>query len=356
MQRVEDDDGEVRAFAPTSSPPPTRRRRPTRPAEPRDEDESDRAPTPTVTADSGVVDTDDGGPENLIGSRTETVGRTMPVPRRDGEVSIVVGGRRFVCSTALFQGHPETMLGRMFGACLDSQLTRPDDNGDYVITHAVTAAAFQSILHYYRSGQIRCPPNVSVAELHEACNYFLIPFTHTSVKSEHMAQLLQQLSNQGARSQFEEFIEEILLPAMARGAAMGERDCHVVCLDDADTVEWDEDLPPRLGEQWAQIVHSTRLFRFLKDHENRLIAKQMLKEKGLKSIRIGIEGFPTSVSRIRTGSNGDKIEVEYNYEQRPFLRASWASEEGKSRHVDFQCVRPMRTASAAAVPSLSGSH
>jgi hypothetical protein len=222
MQRGDDDDGEVRAFAPTSSPPPTRRRRAQRPTELRDEEESDRAPTPTAAAiDSGVVDTDDGtGPGPRAGTRTETVGRTMPVPRRDGEVSIVVGGRRFVCSISLFQAHPETMLGRMFGSCLDSQLTRPDDNGDYVITHAVTAAAFQSILHYYRSGQIRCPPNVSVAELHEACNYFLIPFTHTSVKSEHMGQLLQQLSNQGARCQFAEFIEELILPAMARCAAV----------------------------------------------------------------------------------------------------------------------------------------
>lgn len=288
--------------------------------------------------------------ESEGGTRRETVGRSMPVPRRDGEVSIVVGGRRFVCSTALFQGHPDTMLGRMFGACMDTQLTRPDDNGDHVIGQPVTAAAFQSILHYYRSGQIRCPPNVSVAELHEACNFFLIPFTHTSVKCENLGHLLQQLSNQGARSQFDEFIEESILPAMARCAALGDRECHVVCLDDADTVEWDEDLPPRLGEQWAQIIRSTRLFRFLKDHENRLIAKQTLKEKGLKNIRISIEGFPTSVCRIRTGANDDKIEVEYNYEQRPFLRAGWAVEESKSRHVDFQCVRPMRTASAASVP------
>ena len=44
------------------------------------------------------------------------------------------------------------------------------------------------------------------------------------------------------------------------------------------------------GEQWAQMVHSTRLYRFMKDHENQILAKQILKEKGLKNIRIGIEG------------------------------------------------------------------
>ena len=33
---------------------------------------------------------------------------------------------------------------------------------------------------------------------------------------------------------------------------MGNRECHIVCLSDDDTVEWDDDLPPRQGEQWAQ--------------------------------------------------------------------------------------------------------
>lgn len=31
--------------------------------------------------------------------------------------------------------------------------------------------------------------------------------------------------------------------------------------------------------------------------------------------------------------------VIYNYVQRPFVRMSWEKEEGKSRHVDFQCVK-----------------
>ena len=31
--------------------------------------------------------------------------------------------------------------------------------------------------------------------------------------------------------------------------------------------------------------------------------------------------------------------VIYNYIQRPFLHASWESEDARGRHVDFQCVR-----------------
>ena len=32
--------------------------------------------------------------------------------------------------------------------------------------------------------------------------------------------------------------------------------------------------------------------------------------------------------------------VIYNYIQRPFVHMSWEKEESKSRHVDFQCVKP----------------
>lgn len=35
--------------------------------------------------------------------------------------------------------------------------------------------------------------------------------------------------------------------------------------------------------------------------------------------------------------------VEYNYEQRPFIKASWEKEDRKSRHVDFTTVRASNT-------------
>lgn len=38
------------------------------------------------------------------------------------------------------------------------------------------------------------------------------------------------------------------------------------------------------------VVYSTHLYRFFKYIENRDVAKQVLKERGLKKIRLGIEG------------------------------------------------------------------
>lgn len=44
----------------------------------------------------------------------------------------------------------------------------------------------------------------------------------------------------------------------------------------------------------SQVLYSSKLYRFFKYIENRDVAKAVLKERGLKNIRIGIEGkvFP----------------------------------------------------------------
>ena len=82
---------------------------------------------------------------------------------------------------------------------------------------------------------------------------------------------------------------------------------------------------------------STSMNRFFKYIENRDVAKQVLKERGLKKIRLGIEGYPTYKEKVRKRPGG-RAEVVYNYVQRPFIHMSWEKEEAKSRHVDFQCV------------------
>lgn len=109
------------------------------------------------------------------------------------------------------------------------------------------------------------------------------------------------------------------------------------------------------------VLYSTKLFRFFKFIENRDVAKALLKERGLKNIRIGIEGkhtqsnaspspepscqllsrlsgYPTCKEKVKRRPGG-RSEVIYSYVQRPFIQLSWEKEEGKSRHVDFQCVR-----------------
>lgn len=80
------------------------------------------------------------------------------------------------------------------------------------------------------------------------------------------------------------------------------------------------------------------MYRFFKYIENRDVAKQVLKERGLKKLRLGIEGYPTHKEKVRIRT-GNKPEVVYNYVQRPFIHMSWEKEEAKSRHVDFQCVK-----------------
>lgn len=72
------------------------------------------------------------------------------------------------------------------------------------------------------------------------------------------------------------------------------RECHIVVLLDDDSVDWDEEYPPQMGEEYSQTVNSTAMYRFFKYIENRDVAKQVLKDRGLKKIRLGIEGkyFP----------------------------------------------------------------
>ena len=85
-------------------------------------------------------------------------------------------------------------------------------------------------------------------------------------------------------------------------------------------------------------VNSTVMYRFFKYIENRDVAKQVMKERGLKKIRLGIEGYPTHKEKVKKRAGG-RAEVIYNYVQRPFIHMSWEKEEAKSRHVDFQCVK-----------------
>jgi len=266
-------------------------------------------------------------------------------------ITLVVDNTRFIVDPILFAAHPDTMLGRMFGPSSTpgaSLLTRPNDRGEYEVAEGVSATVFRAILEFYKTGVIRCPPSVTVPELREACDYLLIPFDAKTVRCHNLRGLLHELSNEGARSQFENFLESMILPALVASAERGDRECHVVVLLEDDVVDWDEEYPPQTGEEYSQIIYSTPLYRFFKYIENRDVAKHVLKERGLKKIRLGIEGYPTHKEKIRRRP-GVRPEVIYNYVQRPFIRMSWEKEEAKSRHVDFQCVRTKSLTNLAAV-------
>ncbi|XP_017778023.1 PREDICTED: BTB/POZ domain-containing protein 10 isoform X2 [Nicrophorus vespilloides] len=270
----------------------------------------------------------------------------------EDRITLVVDNTRFVVDPAIFTAHPNTMLGRMFGSGLD--ITHPNDRGEFELAEGISAMVFRSILEFYKGGMIRCPPTVSVQELREACDYLLVPFDAQTIRCQNLRGLLHELSNEGARCQFEVFLEDLILPLMVNSAERGDRECHIVVLLDDDTVDWDEEYPPQMGEEHSQTVNSTTMYRFFKYIENRDVAKQVLKDRGLKKIRLGIEGYPTYKEKVRKRPGG-RAEVIYNYVQRPFIHMSWEKEEAKSRHVDFQCVKSKSVtnlAEATADPAL----
>ena len=88
--------------------------------------------------------------------------------------------------------------------------------GEYEVAEGTSAAVFNAILDYYRTGVIHCPSHVSIPELREACDYFLLPFSAQTVKCQNLRGLLHELSNDGAEEQFEEFLEQEILPQMVK--------------------------------------------------------------------------------------------------------------------------------------------
>ncbi|XP_033103472.1 BTB/POZ domain-containing protein 10-like [Anneissia japonica] len=251
-------------------------------------------------------------------------------------VTLIVDNTSFVVDPTLFVAQPNTMLGRMFSQ--NHNFNRPNDKGEYEVADGMPAELFSAILQYYKKGVINCPPTIPISELREACDYFLIPFNASTIKCKNLRNLLHEFSNDGASREFETFVEEYLLQQMLQSAHRGERECHIVILLDDDVLEWDEQYPPQMGEEYTQIIYSTQMYRFFKYIENREVAKTVLKERGLKKIRLGIEGYPTYKEKVKHRSGG-RPEVIYNYVQRPFIHMSWEKEEARSRHVDFQCVK-----------------
>ncbi|XP_075878638.1 BTB/POZ domain-containing protein 10 isoform X3 [Nelusetta ayraudi] len=267
--------------------------------------------------------------------------------RTSERVTLIVDNTRFVVDPSIFTAQPNTMLGRMFGSGREHNFTRPNEKGEYEVAEGISSTVFRAILDYYKSGIIRCPDGISIPELREACDYLCISFDYSTIKCRDLSALMHELSNDGARRQFEFYLEEMVLPLMVASAQSGERECHIVVLTDDDVVDWDEEYPPQMGEEYSQIIYSTKLYRFFKYIENRDVAKSVLKERGLKKIRLGIEGYPTYKEKVKKRPGG-RPEVIYNYVQRPFIRMSWEKEEGKSRHVDFQCVKSKSITNLAA--------
>lgn len=189
--------------------------------------------------------------------------------RTSERVTLIVDNTRFVVDPSIFTAQPNTMLGRMFGSGREHNFTRPNEKGEYEVAEGIGSTVFRAILDYYKTGIIRCPDGISIPELREACDYLCISFEYSTIKCRDLSALMHELSNDGARRQFEFYLEEMILPLMVASAQSGERECHIVVLTDDDVVDWDEEYPPQMGEEYSQIIYSTKLYRFFKYIENR---------------------------------------------------------------------------------------
>lgn len=265
-----------------------------------------------------------------------------PIRPPQKKLTLIVDKTRFICSSAIFQQQPATLLGKMFSASLMKPgvvSVQLNENGEYVLNENISAPIFKAILDYYTGGVIKCPPGISLVELRETCDYFLIPFNASTVQCENMAEMMHELSNLGARDQFAKLLENLIMPKLVDACNYGERELRLVVLHDDDVIDWDNDFPP-LCEEERQLLYtvvSSRLARFSRYIENREVAKSVLIDRGFKKIRMGIEGYPTTKERVK--QRRGKSHVSYNFVQRPFISLSWEKEENRSRHVDFQCVK-----------------
>lgn len=216
---------------------------------------------------------------------------------------------------------------------------QPNDSGEYVLNETVSATVFKALLDYYTTGSIRCPPGVSICELREACDYFLIPFNAENVTCDNLAELMNELANLGGRDEFSKLLEQLILPVLITACQKGEREIRLgttssdilkyyvinipsVVLHDEDIIEWDDDHPPLCEEERHSLypVVSSKLARFAKYIENREVAKMVLKDRGFKKIRLGIEGYPTTKERVKQRKG--KSHVSYNFVQRYFVTQS----------------------------------
>lgn len=167
-------------------------------------------------------------------------------------ITLIVDETPFIVDTKLFSGHQNTLLGRMFSN--KNFELKPNVRGEYDIGRGtcITSSAFRLVLDFYKYGLIKCPPTVSVPELREACDYLMIPFDASTIKCQDLRGFLHELSNEGARRQFDFYLEKLIFPVLLEETNKGERECHMVVLCEDDLIEWDNEFPPQMGEQYSQ--------------------------------------------------------------------------------------------------------
>lgn len=63
---------------------------------------------------------------------------------------------------------------------------------------------------------------------------------------------------------------------MVISAQRGDRECHVVVLLDDDSVDWDEEYPPQMGEEYSQSKYFYFCMLLLLTFDNLKLIKHIL--------------------------------------------------------------------------------
>ena len=127
--------------------------------------------------------------KNSFNNNSFSPSKILSSQQNSTNITLIVDDTRFGVDPEIFKQHPNTMLGRMFSTMLEN---KPNENGEYSVAYGVSSPIFKAILDFYKHGIIKCPPNVSIKELKEACDYLLIPFDGNTIRSYDLRSLLNE--------------------------------------------------------------------------------------------------------------------------------------------------------------------
>ncbi len=99
-------------------------------------------------------------------------------------VTLMCDNALFTIDIKLLIAHPDTMLGRMFG----SILTHPNEQGIYEVANGISQSVFLAVMNFYTNGKMWCPSTMSIEELHQGCDYLLVPFDATTIQCQNLSE------------------------------------------------------------------------------------------------------------------------------------------------------------------------
>eukprot|EP01112_Ceratiomyxa_fruticulosa_P009268 TRINITY_DN2416_c0_g2_i1.p1 TRINITY_DN2416_c0_g2~~TRINITY_DN2416_c0_g2_i1.p1 ORF type:complete len:317 (-),score=54.08 TRINITY_DN2416_c0_g2_i1:90-1040(-) len=115
-------------------------------------------------------------PEGLDEQIANTLQHNLGGPTNHSHTServiLNIGGTRFETYVQTLLKYPDTLLGVMFNE-RNADMLKPDSKGEYFFDRS--PIYFEAILHYYRTGKLRCPPGVLPRFFEDELIFWQIP-------------------------------------------------------------------------------------------------------------------------------------------------------------------------------------